>query len=148
MDQGGFAAACGTKDGEGAACWDGEVDVFQNRVIQGISEGHIAETDVSGQRWLVIGICRILFLCFQNISHTLHGNACLTHIGDDSAQASHRPGEGGVVGKKGNKFAKGDPSFHSEHHAQNHNRQYLQVGDQIARCPEHTHQLTQVNPEV
>ena len=163
MDQSWFSTSSCAKDCKGASGWDCKIDIFQDRVVWGITERYIAEADIAihgrfhsndmsqsllfstafifgiltrllccPRRNLIsqscltlsclllfrnilcifISVCRlsftlyssILFLSLQNISHTLHGNPSLTHIWNNPSQASHRPGQGRIIGNKCHKL--------------------------------------------
>ena len=145
MHQGALARTGTAQDGEGLALMDGKGHVPQH-ILTLVAEGNVVKDDVAGNRLHRAGdVC--LLLRVENIAHAVHGNARLAHLGQHAAQGTHRPGQGFVVGDKGNESAQGHAAVYRLHNAAQHDDHHLQGGKQRAGGPIDRQQLAQTDPQ-
>ena len=86
----------------------------------------------------------LLLARVHDLADTRDRDARLAHLGNDAAKASDWPHEHRIVRHKSDIVADRDRPAHREQRADDHDRQRLQAGDEIAGAPERAHEERQL----
>ena len=148
MHQRRFSAAGSSQNGKGLACWNGEGNIVQHRLLVFIAEGHMLKADVTvhrrGQRLRRV----LLRLSVQDIADTADRNAGFAHLCQNFSQRTHRPVEGCIIRNKRQKFTQRDFAVDCADGSDCNDRQHLQSGDQVTGAPIGGHHMSQANPKL
>ena len=95
-EDGGFSAAGGADDGDFLACWNGEIEVLEDRSVWTVAEGDFFEFDfaafVEEERWSICGLFDG-YVDLLEVEECFHVQEGLAKLAVDTAKEVERDGQ-------------------------------------------------------